>query len=170
MRKVLENISKLTPLVADSMDTARVLRGQGNEEEMEMAFVNEYIPEADIEKYRIKEIDEKFFKGHYKSHWTVDRERDIYLRYMCNEREEHSNRHTYYFYWKGTPILVTVDKEADDANGEIYWHYKLWRMDIPGLVRPNKTEIVADLKEAFRAYKVRGVYSEDAKFNVDFDF
>ncbi len=91
-------------------------------------------------------------------------------RLMHNEREEHSNRHTHYFFWKNTPIFVTVDIEAEDANGERCWHYKLWRMDIPGSAESNKTEIVADLKEAFRAHKVRGVYSEDAKFNVDFDF
>lgn len=135
-----------------------------------MAFVNEYISEADIEKYGIKEIDDKFFKGHSKPDWTIDRERDIYLRYMHSEREEHSNRKTYYFYWKVEALVVTIDVEAEDLNSERYWHYKLWRMEIPTSVASNKTEIVDDLKEAFIAHKVYGVHSGDAKFNVDFDF
>jgi len=135
-----------------------------------MAFVNEYISEADIEKYGIKQIDEKFNKGHYKPHWTVDQDRNIYLRYMHNEREEHSNRHTYYFYWKGSPLLVTIDIEAEDVCGERYWHYKLWRMEISGAIKPHEAEISANLKEAFKSFNVRGVFSGDTKFNVDFDF
>ena len=135
-----------------------------------MAFVNEYISESDIEKYRIKEIDEIFFKGHSKPDWTVDHERDIYLRYMHSEREEHSNRKTYFFYWNGAALVVTVDVEAEDINSERYWQYKMWRMEIPTSVASNKTEIVDDLKEAFRVHKVYGVHSGDIKFNVSFNF
>ena len=47
-----------------------------------MGFINEYISESDIKKYDIKALDEKYYKAHYEPSWTVDHERDIYLRYM----------------------------------------------------------------------------------------
>ena len=74
-----------------------------------MAFANEYISAADIEKYGIKEFDDKNHKAHYEPSWTVDHERDIYLRYVSREHEEFANRHTYAFYWKGTMLMVEVD-------------------------------------------------------------
>ncbi len=135
-----------------------------------MAFINEHISQEDIEKYHINEIDKKFLKGRLNPHWTIDRERKIYLRHMHNEREEKSNRHTYYFYWNGSQIIATIDKDANEIDGEIHWLYRLWRIDIPAEVEDKKTAIIADLKEALRAYKVRGVYSEGANFNVDFAF
>ena len=137
-----------------------------------MAFVNEYISEADVEKYGTKELDEKFRKMERKPHWTVDHERNIYLRYLHNEREEHSNRLTYYFYWKDTLMMVTVDLEdaggAEDA--EQWVSYKMWRMGIPEKLKQYEAEIVADLKEAFTALKYGGVHSTATKFTATFDF
>lgn len=135
-----------------------------------MTFINEHINQEDIEKYHISEIDKQFLKGHLNPHWTIDRERNIYLRHMHNEREEKSNRHTYYLYWNGSQIIATIDKYANQIDGDIHWHYKLWRIEIPTQMEDRKPTIIADLKEALKAYKVRGIYSEGANFNVDFDF
>lgn len=157
--------------MSDNIEMTRAPSAPMHEERDEMAFVNEYIPEADIEKYQIKEIDEKFHKGHYKPHWTIDRERDIYLRYMHNEREEHSNRHTYYFFWKKAPLLVTVDIDGGGVmNGKQWRHYKLWRLDIPETLRPYVAEIVADLKAAFVTYREAGVLSDSTDHTATFDF
>lgn len=136
-----------------------------------MSFVNEYISEADIEKYGIKEIDEKFNKGHYKPHWTIDRERNIYLRYLYNEREEHSNRHTYYFYWKGFSVIVIVDIDGGGVmNGEQWRHYNMWRFEIPESIKPQEREVIGDLKHAFVIYKEAGVLSDSTKHTATFDF
>lgn len=136
-----------------------------------MAFVNEYISEADIEKYGIKELDEKFGKGHYKPHWTLDRERDIYLRHLHNEREEHSNRLTFYFYWKGTSLMATFDLDGGGVrDGEQWRSFSLRRMEIPEKIKQQKVEMIADLKEALTAERVGGVYSTATKFTATFDF
>jgi len=46
-----------------------------------MAFVNEHIPQEDVEKYGLESIDKNFIVGGTNSRaWTIDRERNIYLR------------------------------------------------------------------------------------------
>ena len=74
-----------------------------------MAFANEYIPAADIEKYGIKEFDKKNHIAHYEPDWTVDHERDIYLRYVSSEHEEFANRDTL--------CLLLEGKHADGEGG-----------------------------------------------------
>ena len=136
------NLAPITPF-----NIPRLARNMFDQEKNTMAFVNEYISEADIEKYSIRELDEKFRKMERKPHWTVDHERDIYLRYLHNEREEHSNRLTYYFYWKGTPLIVTVDIDSGGGarDAEQWISYKMWRIEIPESLRPHEAEIIVDL-------------------------
>jgi hypothetical protein len=138
----------------------------------EMVFVNDYISEADIEKYKIKKLDERFRKMEHRPHWTVDHERDIYLRYLHNEREEHSNRLTYYFYWKSNLLIVTVDlvDTGGSEDAEQWVDYKMWRVEMPEALKSHKAEIIADLKEAFTALKYGGVHSTATKFTATFDF
>ncbi|WP_200958258.1 hypothetical protein [Massilia sp. Root335] len=60
-----------------------------------MAFINEFIPEADIKKYGIEEINKKYIVGGTKSgQWTIDRDRDIYLRCVARGREEYRSEST----------------------------------------------------------------------------
>ncbi|MEQ1661459.1 MAG: hypothetical protein ABL877_02050 [Thiobacillus sp.] len=159
-------------LMANDHGTSCAARGNTNQEENNMAFVNEYISETDIEKYGIKELNLKFRKPNPKPDWTVDHERDIYLRYLYSGREEFSNRHTYYLYWKGTPLMVVLDlMDAGGARGAEQWrHFKLWRLDIPEILKPDEREIIADLKEALIAERGGGVYSTATKFTATFDF
>ncbi|MDR2113421.1 MAG: hypothetical protein LBQ62_10040 [Candidatus Accumulibacter sp.] len=68
-----------------------------------MAFVNEYIPEADYEKYDLMEICGKHNKAHPGSmitrSWTIDRERQMFLIRIWSHRE--SEFEGLAFYWKG---------------------------------------------------------------------
>ena len=72
-----------------------------------MAFVNEYISEENIKKYDIEVLNKKYYKAHHKSHWTVDHERDMYLRYMCKGREEFGDQYTVCFYWQAQLFEMT---------------------------------------------------------------
>lgn len=136
-----------------------------------MAFANEYISAADIEKYGIKEFDDKNHKAHYEPSWTVDHERDIYLRYVCNEREEFANRHTYAFYWKGTMLMVEVDIDGGGVRNGAQWrHYTMRRLEIPENLKAHEAEIIADLKDAFVAYKKSGVLSNCTTHTATFGF
>lgn len=136
-----------------------------------MTFINEYISAENIKKYDIETLDERFHKGHYKPSWTVDHEREMYLRYMTQEHEEFSNPLTYCFYGKGVVIeVVVVMNGGGIRNGEQWKHYKLLRWDLPANLIPQEAEIKTDLKEAFVVYKDFGVRSNSTVFTASFDF
>jgi hypothetical protein len=78
-----------------------------------MPFVNEYIPAEDIEKYHLKEIDKKFIVGGTNARdWTVDRERNIYLRNVANgggNEPEIRNQTTWSFFWHNELLTLRLD-------------------------------------------------------------
>ena len=96
-----------------------------------MAFVNEYTPAEDIEKYGLEEIDKKFVVGGTNSsQWTIDRGRDIYLRCVARgaaNQPEIFNQTTWTFYWHEVPITLRLDfLEGRGGRGEPGWsHWKL---------------------------------------------
>lgn len=133
-----------------------------------MAFVNEQINEDDRKKFDLEEID-KWLSNTGKvpnRSWTIDHEREIYLRVINRGREEYSHKSTWHFYWRGE--LMTVCLEILSAGGEReghgWSHYKL--VDcykkgffVPGHLLVRRDEIIADLKAALIAYGDGGVYS-----------
>ena len=52
-----------------------------------MPFVNECVPADDIDRYGLRAVNQQFLKGDFSYEWTIDRERNVYLRAMGNERE-----------------------------------------------------------------------------------
>ena len=127
-----------------------------------MAFINEYIPEADVKKYGIEEINKKFIVGGTNSdQWTIDRDRDIYLRCVARGREEFRHQSTWTLYWKGTLLTVELDmiSAGGERGGHGWSHYKLRFIGIPPSLEGKRDEIIADLREALAAYGGGGVYS-----------
>lgn len=143
-----------------------------------MAFVNEYIPEEDIKKYDIATWDAKYLKGHCQPDWTRDRERDIYLRYICTGREKFAGRWTFCLYWQGTAMSVDLDVSGSDAQArEQRRHYKLVGIRLapfkpmPEALLARKGEILCDLKEALIAFGDLGLFSvSKAHLSFNFDF
>jgi hypothetical protein len=144
-----------------------------------MGFVNEFIPEEDVEKYGLEAIDEKFrSNGTRARDWTIDRERDIYLRNVAiggGAEPELRNRTLWTFYWRGTPINLRLDLiGGGGGRGEPGWsHWKLIWLNgsygLPEHLRPYKDEILADLKEALIVYKDFGAYSKNTDYHVILD-
>lgn len=136
-----------------------------------MGFVNEYMSKEDIEKYRIKELDKRFWVGHYKPMWTVDRERDAYLRYLRCGREDTAGRIKFYFYWKGHEVLadliVKTFRHGENRPGN---HYSIHEIQIPEEVASQRKEILSDLKDALTEYKDNGILSRSNDFKFLFDF
>ena len=127
-----------------------------------MTFINEYIPDPDVKKYDLEEIDKQFIVGGtYARAWTIDRARDIYLRKVAIGREEFRHQSTWTFYWKGTLLTVELDMvDAGGVRGGHGWsHYKLRHMYIPPELTSKREEIIADLREALTDYKGGGVHS-----------
>ena len=80
-----------------------------------MAFVNEYIPEEDWEKYNFDELNKRPRRGLDTSDdWTIAREANIWLRkfYTESDHTEPDGGYTgvsvWDFYWKGALMLVEI--------------------------------------------------------------
>ncbi|RMH87401.1 hypothetical protein EBB59_13070 [Lysobacter pythonis] len=142
-----------------------------------MTFVNEFIPAEDVEKYGLKEIDKHFIVGGTNARdWTIDRERDIYLRNVANGREDWRNQTKWTFYWQGEELTLRMDLlEGRGERGEPGWsHWKLIRLNgsygLPKHLKANKDEILKTLIEALTVYRGGGVYSgEYASYSVTLD-
>lgn len=136
-----------------------------------MGFVNEFMSAEDIKKYGIEEINRRFLKSNYAPTWTVDRQRNIYLRQVASGREEFAGQKDYTFYWRGEMVVVRLDKSGGGVRGGEGWcHYKLIRLDLPGNLQGRRQEVLSDLKEVLAAYKDAGVYSATSKHTATFEF
>ena len=137
-----------------------------------MAFVNERIPETDVEKYGLVEIDRKCFPATNSRDWTIDRERNIYLRHVAiPHRETTDNKHQWTFFWKGTILwferLITDFKGG--PNKPCWSHSKVSKFDIPESLRDHREEIHSDLREAFLAYRTGGIFDTSTEFSMQLD-
>lgn len=131
-----------------------------------MAFMNEYISEDDRKKYGIDGIDEDLKRRAQVRNrdWTIDHEREIYLRVINRGREESRNLSVWHFYWHGE--LMTVWLELMEAGGERGGHgWSHYRLDksrgdfVPPHLQGQREEVIADLRAALSARKGGGVYS-----------
>mgnify|MGYP000936093725 FL=1 len=138
-----------------------------------MAFVNERIPEADVEKYGLEKIDDFFFgAGATTSRdWTIDRARDIYLREVARGRDELSRISTWTFYWKGALIWFKREElEFKGTRGTPCWsHARVYNFDIPRPLQNRRKEIFRDLHDAFLAYKTGGIYATCTEYSMQLD-
>ena len=142
-----------------------------------MGFVNEYISPEDVEKYGIKQLYEGYFRSAHKPDWTVDRERDIYLGYMCRGREEFADEWTFVLYWRGRQIEATLKVSGGGKpEGEQWRHYRLLELRtppqgwLPNELGQDEVEAKGILKEALVAFRDFGVRSDSTKHTVTFDF
>ncbi|MEH6420747.1 hypothetical protein [Pseudomonas sp. CGJS7] len=136
-----------------------------------MSFVNEFISDEDVEKYRIEEIDEKFVSNGTRARdWTIDRDRDVYLRNVAiggGAEPELRNRMSWTLYWHGDLIVLRLDliSGGEDADGAGWAQWKLmWLNGSSGLplhLKEQRTQILADLKDALTAYRSFGIYSRE---------
>lgn len=145
-----------------------------------MAFVNEFIPAEDVERFGLNEIDKHFVVGGTNARdWTIDRERDVYLRNVANgggNEPEIANKTTWTLYWKGDLLTLRLDFIASTGKeGEPGWsHWKLMRINgssgLPAHLQPEQAKILEAITEALVAYRGGGVYSGDyTSFDVTLD-
>jgi hypothetical protein len=144
-----------------------------------MTFINEFTSPEDVEKYGLKQIDKKFEFGTVSARdWTIDRDRDIYLRNVAvagGSDIEVRNQHKWTFYWKGHELTLRLDLlEGSGERGEPGWSH--WRLvwlngsnGLPESLKLHRREILADLKEALLAYKDGGAYSSNTDYSVTLD-
>lgn len=137
-----------------------------------MAFLNEKISDQDRSKYGLDEVDKKFVVGGTKSrYWTIDRDKDMYLRQVAIGREEICYQQTWTFYWHGELLVIYLDLiDAKGSRGGPGWaHWKIRDMKLPDSLQSQRDEIIADLKMALTAYKDAGYFSVKTTYSVTLD-
>lgn len=171
MRRVSRVTAKSLP-EGCGLDSLRSRRPNHCQEDNNMAFINEYIPPADLVKYEIEKIDKQYVVGGTSARdWTIDRERDVYLRNVAAGREENASRLTWTLYWKGSLIRVETETIKIDrgASGQRHAHKRVRRIDIPDEVAEQRVQIVSALREALLAYKDGGVFSTSTHYTLTLD-
>lgn len=136
-----------------------------------MGFINEVIKADDVKRFNIKEIDSRFdTEGLYSSTWTVDRDRNMYLRCVASTRDEQYTRSSWTFYWYGELLLVVMEllKNRDMSDGSQHLHWKLCditefdRNELSADLEEQRAEILEDLKLALSAYEAEDdVFTEE---------
>lgn len=139
-----------------------------------MAFINEYIPEADIKKYGIEEIDLRYVVGGSRSRqWTIDRELSIYLRHVANGPSEPElfGNGKWTLFWEGELIEIGITSlGGGGAVGQPCWsHKKVRYINLSPHLEAKKDEIIACLRKALLAYKDGGVFSSSTSFSLTLD-
>ena len=130
-----------------------------------MAFVNEYIQEADYEKYDLRRICGEHNlpsqRGHmYSRSWTVDRETDAFLIQVWSHHE--SRFEGWAFYWKGEWTFFEMTGMGGGGmrpDGKCWYGYRIKGFTVPLQLESRRVEIVADLERALGDYCGRGVFS-----------
>ena len=129
-----------------------------------MAFVNEFISPEDFEKYGFKEINKQFRMPDDKTSWTINKEKEVYIRYIP-WRTPSPGYFRFHMYWKGRLFFIYIAFGKNNLRS-------LVEMDLPKDLMPLKEEIIKDLKEAFQAYQGGGVWDQkrDFELEIQFDF
>lgn len=139
-----------------------------------MAFINEYIPEADLEKYNFEELNRRPCKGDLTSRqWTIDRDAMVWLRRFYSESNHteldggYSGVSVWDFYWKGALMLVEIKDLASglELDGTRWAHSKLLSINVPNELASHREQILTDLVDAFTAYGGAGVFSNENTAN-----
>jgi hypothetical protein len=140
-----------------------------------MAFINEYIPAADLKKYDFEVLNnrQKEMSGTTPSDsWTIDRDADIWLRKFYTEFDHtaadggFTGISVWDFFWRGTLMLVKMKTlETGGGIGKHCWaRRKLLNINLPTNLENQRAQIIQDLEKTFIAYKDGGVLSEATSF------
>ncbi len=124
-----------------------------------MAFVNEYIPETDKQKYQITDHSNFYRAG--AGQWTVDREREMFLVYRGGYGPEGAQDEKFWaFYWRGYLLDVHLHNLAlsQDSDGNVHSRKRI--IQIKGVtsdLERSRSEIIEDLACALSVYGVAGL-------------
>ena len=133
-----------------------------------MAFVNEYIPEADYDKYDLRRICGEHNEAHpgsmYSRDWTIDRERDVFLIQTWTHREAVFNG--WAFYWRGEWVFFEmrpVESKYDRANNACWFRFLVKGLAIREQCDISREELVNDLQAAISASPGGVTYSYSSR-------
>jgi hypothetical protein len=138
-----------------------------------MAFIFERVSEEDIEKYNLRERNRSWHLATndlYK--WTIDKERDIYLRHITSGRDSECTDDSFFdFYWRGYLIYVHLGFDGGgrwipDAPVKVIW--TLRDFQLPSELEEKRIEILEDLKAALFSHRLGSISIIPTEFAADF--
>lgn len=138
-----------------------------------MAFVNEYIPEADKQRIDFSKIKHPLHGDPISPiEWTVDRGRDIALIDLGGGSGEHARYpHFFVLYWRGETINVflrsTFIGNFTTSDLEVTWHLEFIGKEIENVP---EAEVIDTLKDALFSYGYIGLEWRDKIKAIHFDF
>lgn len=141
-----------------------------------MTFVNEYIPDADAQKYDLLRVCAEHNlpsrQGHMHSrHWTIDRQKDAFLIKVWGHQE--SLFSGYAFYWKGGWVFFEMHLTGIDENqpdGSCWVGYLIRKFALPEPQEPCRSDLLLDLESALCTYCGAGVFSTCTSCVATIDF
>ena len=118
-----------------------------------MAFINEYISEADCDKYDLRKVcgeHNEVIRGVMCAvQWAIDRERDAFLIETWTHREAES--HGYGFYWKGEWLffeLRVLEYTYDKTKNALWFRKQVKGLVVPDRLISQREALIDDLREA----------------------
>jgi hypothetical protein len=141
-----------------------------------MSFVNEYIAEADYEKYDLRRIcgehNLRAWQGEMLSRtWTIDRERDAFLIKIWSHHE--SEFSGWAFYWKGTWIFFEMrifDSREDLVEKTCWVGYFIKKFKLPVQLNSSEKDVISDLTRALGDYCGAGVFASCSQGTATIEF
>lgn len=140
-----------------------------------MAFVNEYIQEADYEKYDLRRIcgeHNEVYRGHMHSRdWTIDRALDAFLIHVWSHHEERFEG--WAFCWKGNWMFFEMTGMGGGGlrpDGTCWYGYRIKGLSVQSQLESSRAEILADLERALGDYCGGGVFSPYKQGNATIEF
>lgn len=123
-----------------------------------MAFVNESLTEEESKEFRARTIKNPGnpFMTLDPSKRTIDREKNVYLIWAMQEREEPDDNY-FVFVWKNTPISVELIEKWVEKNTR---KWIMMKIKIPTDLEQNRNEIINSLKAALTVYGFNGSPNE----------
>lgn len=141
-----------------------------------MTFVTEKVTSQDIEKYGLPALNE-IYRRSSNYEWTIDRDRDIYLRRMGQSWQEPEFK-IFSFYWKGHELEIGLRSVSYErtASGALHQTWaisplpgstKFW---LPPELELQRPQITSDLKEALVAFGTAGIANAYTAYVATFQF
>lgn len=138
-----------------------------------MSFVNERISAEDRINFDIDRINKTYLRN--RLDWTVDRDRNSYLREVSSGREERQGYDTWNFYWNGDLIELVMYSSDIQKNQEHERARITWNIERYGIIDQTKRdaflarkdEFFTILKEALTAYQLGGAFMQKSFDHFD---
>ena len=140
-----------------------------------MPFVNEYIPEADYDKYDLRKICGEHNYAHrgcmHSESWTINREQEAFLIKIWSHRD--ANFDGWAFYWQGEWIFFEqrpTESTFNKITDECWSRYQIKGFAPPPALEAQQEELLADFRAAWSAYAGGGVFCKATHRSATVEF